>query len=76
MGRLALSMIPTAYRLNGLATASTDEALRIVAKHLDLPMEDSETVDFLRHAFASAETEIRLEEAKQRVARLKESSND
>lgn len=69
---LVLSNLPTAYRLKELASTAPDSALRTVAKHLDLPMEDAETVSFLRHAFNLAENELRVEELQWRMDQLKE----
>ena len=39
--------------MRDLASAS-DDVLRALACHLDLPMDDSESVDFLRQAFKAA----------------------
>lgn len=71
MDQYSLSIIPCALRCRDMAN-SPEEAMRILAKHLDLPMEDAETVDFLRTAFRSAEKEMRLVAAEWRVRKLKE----
>jgi hypothetical protein len=76
MDDLVISMIPTIRRLTDLGEKSTDSAIRIFAKHLDLPMDDSETVDFLRQAMLSAAQEMRLDEAKRRVKRLENRDHD
>jgi hypothetical protein len=47
------------YRFKEFAEDAPDEAIRALAKALDLPMEDAETVDFVRQALRSAHTEIR-----------------
>lgn len=65
-----LSFIPTARRCRELATKSPDDALRILAKHLDLPMEDAETVSFLRHAFNQTDKEIQTLELHDRIKRI------
>ena len=69
---MSLSNLPTARRLHDLSKLSPDAALKVVAKHLDLPMDDAETVDFLRQAFREAEKELRIDEQQWRMDRLKE----
>lgn len=64
-----LSLIPGAVRCRELAD-SPDDVLRTLAKHLDLPMEDAETVGFLREALRSTHDELRLAQAKYRVQSL------
>lgn len=73
---LALSYLPTARRLHDLSELSPDAALKVIAKHLDFPMDDAETVDFLRQAFREAEKELRIDEIQWRIDRLKDSSHD
>lgn len=70
MIKLPCSWIPTARRCRELAKNSPDDALRIVAKHLDFPMDDAETVDFLRQAFAAADKEIHAHELRERLSKL------
>ena len=69
---MTLSNLPTARRLKDLSKLSPDAALKVVAKHLDLPMDDAETVDFLRKAFQEAEKELRIDEKQWCMDRLKE----
>lgn len=68
-----ISTLPTAMRCRDLA-GSSDASLRVVAKALDLPMEDSESVDFLRCALKESERELRIAEMQWRIDRLKESN--
>lgn len=70
MTAIALSLLPAARRCRELSTVSTDDALRIIAKHLDLPMDDAETVSFLRHAFSEADKEMQTIELQARIDRL------
>lgn len=65
-----LSLIPAAIRCKELSV-SPDDALKILAKNLDLPMEDAETVDFLRQALKATSDQIRLANAEHRVRTLK-----
>lgn len=59
MSKVPMSMcIGTAHRFRRLADEASDTSLRVLAKHLDLPMDDAETVDFLRAALRSAYAEI------------------
>lgn len=54
-----LSMcIGTAHRFRHIADEASNTSLRVLAKHLDLPMDDAETVDFLRTALRGAYAEI------------------
>lgn len=50
--------IGTAHRFRRLADEASNTSLKVLAKHLDLPMDDAETVDFLRTALRGAYAEI------------------
>lgn len=59
--------IGTAHKFRRLADEASDTSLRVLAKHLDLPMEDAETVDFLRTAMRAAYAEISTAMHKDRI---------
>jgi hypothetical protein len=50
--------IGTAHKFRRLAEEASNTSLAVLAKHLDLPMDDAETVDFLRTALRGAYAEI------------------
>ena len=68
---MQLSNMPTARRCHELATAP-DACLRVLAKNLDLPMDDSETVDFLRTALRETDKELYAAELEWRLVRVRD----
>lgn len=72
MADLPLSLLPTARLCRELARVRSDAGLRILAKHLDLPMDDAETVSFLRSALNDADREMHTMELQARIDDLKD----
>lgn len=72
---MRFSNMPAARRCRELAK-TPDECLRVLAKNLDLPMEDSETLDFLRTALRETDKELHTAELEWRIARVKEDNHD
>lgn len=58
-----------AYKMRDLAN-STDVALRMLAVNLDLPMDDSESVDFLRTALNDTSRQMREKMYRDRADRI------
>lgn len=54
-----MSLRAAAYRCKELSKCASDEAIRVIAKNLDLAMEDAETVDFVRQALMASCVDIR-----------------
>lgn len=75
-----ISVLPSSKRMLELSETPSTEALMALAKNLDLPCEDSETVDFLRMALRTTGNELRASELQWRADRAKarctESSHD
>jgi len=68
---LPMSGMPTARRCRELADESSDSCLLILAKHLDLPLHDAETLDFLRTALRETDKELHVNELQWRIDRVK-----
>lgn len=58
-----------AFKMRDLAN-STDTALRMLAVNLDLPMDDAESVDFLRVALNETSKQMREKMYRERADRI------
>jgi hypothetical protein len=58
-----------AFKMRDLAK-STDTALRMLAANLDLPMDDAESVDFLRTALNQTSNQMREQMYRERADRI------
>ena len=61
-----------AYLMRDLSENPSVEALRALAKNLDLPMEDAEIIDFLRAALKTTSNELRASEHEHIAAKLRD----
>ena len=76
-GEVPISVcIGTAHRFRRIAEEASDTSLRVLAKHLDLPTDDEETVDFLRTSLRAAFAEISEALHAERIETVREYAKD